>query len=437
MHLLEVDALSVSTVVAVVRGADDIRAMTDVFLSYSREDRERLIPLVEFLETSGFSVFWDRDIRPSSTWRSVIDAELGKARCVVVAWSKQSVKSEWVLEEAESAKADRRLLPVLLDRVDAPLGFRAVQAVDLTWWSRNGESITLQALVDAIRLQLSTADLATSAPPVQVRTSLLESSEKRKKGRLIAGAAAIGAVAATSIWFWSARHKPHTTTPTLAAARQTAAPSGVPSEPAAVALPSAPYRRVYYETFDDRSGVAESVWLLRERGDWLGSLEGGEYRLCNRSGSPTASFASSLLYSEDSGSVDQSDARITMQVRLKPPLSKYSAAGIMFRQSQERGTYSALALSAGHTLMLVVATGVHVKIESTWTLDSIADGDQVELGVEGDGAIVRLFVNKRLIDTLDDQPTTGNAGVFATGRGCFQFDNVAMALPKSTEAGLP
>ncbi len=38
--------------------------MADIFLSYASEDRERVIPLVEALQADGFSVWWDRNIRP-------------------------------------------------------------------------------------------------------------------------------------------------------------------------------------------------------------------------------------------------------------------------------------------------------------------------------------------------------------------------------------
>lgn len=36
--------------------------MTDIFLSYSSEDRERVLKLVHAFEALGFNVWWDRDI---------------------------------------------------------------------------------------------------------------------------------------------------------------------------------------------------------------------------------------------------------------------------------------------------------------------------------------------------------------------------------------
>ncbi len=37
--------------------------MSDIFLSYASEDRERVRPLVEWLEEHGWSVSWDRKLR--------------------------------------------------------------------------------------------------------------------------------------------------------------------------------------------------------------------------------------------------------------------------------------------------------------------------------------------------------------------------------------
>ena len=74
--------------------------MTDVFVSYAREDRERVAPLVEALEARGWSVWWDREILAGKTWDKVLGVELDRARCIVVVWSVTSIESEWVREEA-------------------------------------------------------------------------------------------------------------------------------------------------------------------------------------------------------------------------------------------------------------------------------------------------------------------------------------------------
>ena len=76
--------------------------MADIFLSYARKDLERVRPLTELLEQQRWTVFWDRRLEPGGKWPDVLDVELKRAGCVVVAWSKASVASSWVRKEAES-----------------------------------------------------------------------------------------------------------------------------------------------------------------------------------------------------------------------------------------------------------------------------------------------------------------------------------------------
>jgi len=51
--------------------------MSDIFLSYASEDRERVRPLAEALSRQGWDVWWDRDIPPGQTWRN---SSLSEAR---------------------------------------------------------------------------------------------------------------------------------------------------------------------------------------------------------------------------------------------------------------------------------------------------------------------------------------------------------------------
>ncbi len=106
----------------------------DVFLSYKAEDRERAKIFAELLEQRGCSVWWDQKIPPGRTFHTFIEQKLSEAKCVVVLWSKLSALSDWVIEEAREGKRREILVPVLIDNVRPPFGFRGIQASRLIEW---------------------------------------------------------------------------------------------------------------------------------------------------------------------------------------------------------------------------------------------------------------------------------------------------------------
>jgi len=106
--------------------------MADIFISYAREDRSRVKHLAELLTSFGYSVWWDPEITPGKEFDDVIDKALEDAKCVIVIWSAHSVESRWVKEEAEDGLSRGILVPILLDQVTIPRGFRRLQASDLS-----------------------------------------------------------------------------------------------------------------------------------------------------------------------------------------------------------------------------------------------------------------------------------------------------------------
>jgi TIR domain len=123
----------------------------DVFLSYAREDDVRARELAAALEQRGLTVFWDREVPPGQTWPSSIGAALASARCVVVAWSRHSIASQWVLEEASEGKDRNVLVPVLFETVPLPFGFRAIQAANLIDWEPGRASPAFDGLLSAVQ----------------------------------------------------------------------------------------------------------------------------------------------------------------------------------------------------------------------------------------------------------------------------------------------
>jgi hypothetical protein len=147
--------------------------VADIFLSYAREDRDRIKILVDWLEKQGWAIWWDRRIPPGKTYDQVIEGALNAARCIIVVWSKDSVASEWVRNEAEEGSSRKILVPILIDDVRAPLGFRRMQAANLVDWSGDPQNPELESLFQAVADTLSTQDGTPKSDQIRPERTIL------------------------------------------------------------------------------------------------------------------------------------------------------------------------------------------------------------------------------------------------------------------------
>ncbi|HEY7319708.1 MAG TPA: TIR domain-containing protein [Candidatus Binatia bacterium] len=123
----------------------------DIFISYAKEDREVARRISTLFEDQGWSVWWDRKIPIGRTWHSMLEEALRNMRCMVVLWSANSIISDWVKDEAEEGKTQGKLIPILIDSVKPPVGFRGIQTADLIGWNGNSSLPGLQSLLVDMR----------------------------------------------------------------------------------------------------------------------------------------------------------------------------------------------------------------------------------------------------------------------------------------------
>jgi hypothetical protein len=108
--------------------------MSDIFISYSSNDRPWVEQFAKTLGTYGWSVWWDRNIPTGGSFNTVIRQELRAAKCAIIVWSERSVDSEWVQAEAAEAKKQEKYLPVKIDKSEIPLGFTQRTFQSLVDW---------------------------------------------------------------------------------------------------------------------------------------------------------------------------------------------------------------------------------------------------------------------------------------------------------------
>lgn len=127
--------------------------MAQVFLSYDRADANRARPIALALEKAGHEVWWDPHIRGGEQFSKAIDEALSRADAVVVLWSAHSIDSTWVRDEAAVGRDSGRLVPVLIDAVQPPLGFRQYQSIDMSAWKGGGQPPRFQELLISLTAQ--------------------------------------------------------------------------------------------------------------------------------------------------------------------------------------------------------------------------------------------------------------------------------------------
>ncbi|NGP53084.1 TIR domain-containing protein [Thioalkalivibrio sp. XN8] len=132
--------------------------MADIFVSYSRQDRPRVAPLVAALQAEGWTVWWDPEISPGEEFDALIARELDQAGALIVVWTPRSVDSRWVRGEARDA-ADRGVLfPVRFEAARLPIDFRAVHTTDLDDWREDPQSASFRSLCKALATRLGTPE---------------------------------------------------------------------------------------------------------------------------------------------------------------------------------------------------------------------------------------------------------------------------------------
>jgi hypothetical protein len=78
-------------------------------------DQAQATRLAETLKAAGLDVWWDALIEGGAAFAKSIEAALESCNAVVVMWSRTSVASDWVLDEAARGRDLRKPVPVSMD----------------------------------------------------------------------------------------------------------------------------------------------------------------------------------------------------------------------------------------------------------------------------------------------------------------------------------
>src|SRR6476646_10103679 len=142
--------------------------MSHVFISYARSDEDLAADIADGLREAGYEVWRDDELPAHRSYAEVIEERIKGAGAVVVLWSAEACKSQWVRAEADTARSALTLVQATLDGTIPPLPFNQIQCADLKGWDGQRTGPGWRKLIASV------TDLAGSIP---------EASPKREATR--------------------------------------------------------------------------------------------------------------------------------------------------------------------------------------------------------------------------------------------------------------
>jgi adenylate cyclase len=149
--------------------------MSDVFISYARSTEAQARQIGEALRALGYGVWRDDELPAHRAYADVIEERLSQAKAVVVVWSAEAAKSEWVRSEAERARADHKLVQLTVDGTKLPMPFDQTQCADLNGWSGDANHPGWRKVADSIAALINgdaASPIPSSAPAERQRPKL-------------------------------------------------------------------------------------------------------------------------------------------------------------------------------------------------------------------------------------------------------------------------
>ena len=148
--------------------------MAEVFISYSQSDRGLVAPIAAGLAELGVDAWFDREILAGESFGVVIRARLSEAKAVLVCWSPEAIKSEWVDSEADYARQLNTYVPVYLVQCALLPPFNRLHADDLTTWGGATTNPNWLKVVDRIAKLIGREGVSAAA------NALASADEKRR-----------------------------------------------------------------------------------------------------------------------------------------------------------------------------------------------------------------------------------------------------------------
>jgi adenylate cyclase len=137
--------------------------MADVFVSYARVDEPQAERVTEALRADGYHAWRDDELPAHRAYAEVIEERLKSAKAVVVLWSAEAAKSQWVRAEADAARELGTLIQATLDGGIPPMPFNQIQCAALNDWDGDPNAPGWRKLVASVEALAGAPERGKSA----------------------------------------------------------------------------------------------------------------------------------------------------------------------------------------------------------------------------------------------------------------------------------
>ena len=124
--------------------------MADVFISYARPNEGQAERVADALRQHGYCVWRDDELPAHRAYADVIEERLKSAKAVIVLWSADSTRSQWVRSEANVARSTGTLIQAHLDASPLPMPFDQIQCADISGWDGRADTPGWRKLVSSV-----------------------------------------------------------------------------------------------------------------------------------------------------------------------------------------------------------------------------------------------------------------------------------------------
>ena len=145
-------------------GPNAARSMADIFVSYGRSTEAQAQQVAEALRAVGYSVWRDDELPAHRAYSDVIEERLRSAKAVVVLWSAEAARSQWVRAEADVAREAGTLVQISIDGTLPPMPFNQIQCADLAGWTGDQSAAGWRKIESSLELLVGAAETADGQP---------------------------------------------------------------------------------------------------------------------------------------------------------------------------------------------------------------------------------------------------------------------------------